>query len=293
MAAMRELPLPVLDALPLGAHRLMVLTDEALAQACGVRIMYTDRSGGVSVGPFGELNLSPDINDDALAVERNIQIVREAAHAEKAGLVALEQVHGTRVVVAGALAESGGAVGGEPVVASVEDSAAIAGGHGRQQADGVVVGEADIAALLISADCPLLVVVSPSGRFAVAHAGWRGVVGGIAGKAVMCLARDDSCEPADFNAYLGPHICPDCFEVGEDVAQRFVDAFGPGSVLRERHVSLAHAISADLVRCGMSASRIRDAGLCTCCHPQRFFSYRATGGACGRQGVFVVRMRET
>ena len=293
MACTRELPLPVLDALPMGAHRLKVLTDEALAHACGVRIMFTDRSGGVSAGQFSELNLSPDVGDDVLAVERNIQIVREAAHAEAAGLIALEQVHGTRVVTVDASGETGGPTDGRPAAGLVQDPMEIAGGCGRQKADGVIVSGLDAAVLLISADCPLVVVVSPSGRFAVLHAGWRGAVAGIAGKVVTRLAHADSYTPADFNAYIGPHICTDCFEVGEDVAHRFVEAFGPASVPRERHVDLAQAIATDLANRGMNVSRILDANLCTSCHSHRFFSYRATGGACGRQGVFVVRSQTT
>ena len=291
MVSTRELPLPVLDALPLGAHRLMAFTDEALVQACGVRVMFTGRMGGVSDGPFAELNLSPDVGDDPIAVKRNIRLACEAAYAEDAALVMLKQVHGTNIIDADAAMRVNEESGVDMVAGSASTLMEDAGVCERQEADGVVVSEAGIVALLLSADCPLIVVVSPSGRFVVAHVGWRGAIAGVASKAAMRLAQIDGCKTTDFNAYIGPHICPKCFEVSEDIAHRFADEFGPQSVPSRRHVNLEHAISVDLMRCGMSASRIVNADLCTRCHPQRLFSYRATGGICGRQGVLALRQK--
>lgn len=267
-----QFPFPVLDALPLGAHRLVALTDEALFEACGVRVMFTGREGGVSAGAYSSLNTGSHVDDDPVAVERNRRLVLEAAGAPDAPLVVPNQVHGTNFV---------NVPSAEGVRAAMAEAA--------EGADGVLVDVPGVAALLNFADCLPLVIVSPSGRFAVAHAGWRGAVAGIAGKAARVLAEGDACEPGEFNAYIGPHIRSECFEVGEEVAARFAAEFGNAVLEDERHVSLAAAVAADLVRVGFDARRIADCGICTKCHSDRYYSYRASNGECGRHAAFAVR----
>ena len=272
MTALRDLPFPVLDALPLGAHRLIALTDEALFRACGVRVMFTGREGGESDGPYASLNTGSHVGDDLDVVGRNRRIVLEAAGAPCAKLVVPNQVHGTDLVRVSEIGEVDDAIG-----------------RAEEGSDGVVVEVPGVAALLNFADCLPLVLVSPSGRFAVVHAGWRGAVAGIAGKAVRALAVGDSCSAGAYNAYIGPHIRSECFEVGEDVAVRFEDAFGRDVLEGARHVSLASAVAVDLERAGLAASRIADCGICTKCHPDRYYSYRASNGECGRHAALAVR----
>lgn len=251
---------------------LSALTDEALFGACGVRIMFTGRAGGVSEGHYASLNTASHVGDDPARVSTNRRLVLEAADAADVPFIVPNQVHGTSIAC---VADAGD-------VARVEERAA-------EGVDGIVVQVPQVAVLMNFADCLSLIVVSPSGRFAVAHAGWRGAVQGIAGKAVRALAEGDAHPPREYNAYLGPHIRSECFEVGEDVADRFTSAFGGAVATEFRHVSLARAVSADLVRAGVLHERIADSGICTKCHPNRYFSYRATDAACGRHAAFAVR----
>ena len=278
------LPIPKLDALPVGAHRLMVLTDEALFGACRTRIAFTDRTGGVSQGDFASLNLYDCVGDDPDAVERNRAILLEALGCEDARIVSLKQVHGATVV-------------------SLDDAADIARmrEEAREGADGIVVRDSHVAAMLFSADCLVLIVVAPSGHYAIAHAGWRGAVAGIAAKAVRVLADAELAEGASalsgsselvastFNVYIGPHIGLECFEVGEEVAARFVERFGEDVVSRafgvKPHVDLERAVVADLVSAGVNPARVVGSGYCTKCNADRFYSYRATNGACGRHAA--------
>ena len=267
--------MPQLDALPMGAHRLFALTDERLLRASGVLVAFTSREGGVSGGVYESLNTASHVGDDLASVLRNREIVLEAVGAEGCEIVVPNQVHGSHVVDIWEPEE----------VASKKDEAA-------QSADGVLVGVPNVAALLNGADCPLCAIVSPSGRFAVVHAGWRGAIAGIASKAVNMLSQGDSRDPAGFNAYIGPHIGPECFEVSAEIAQRFSDAYGPAAAPDARHVSLSQAICADLVSAGMDASRVVSAGICTKCHPDQFFSYRASGGQCGRHAAVTVKLEK-
>lgn len=270
-----ELPLPHLIKGRFASVE--AITDEALFERIGVRIAFTERAGGASEGPLASLNLGDHVGDDPARVARNRAIVAEALGADPESLVVPRQVHGSRIV-------------------RIKESSAEAVARAREEAstgaDGLVVEASDVAALLCFADCVPVILVSPSGRFAVVHAGWRGVVNGIAEDAVRLLSRLD--EEGGFgatahrmNVYIGPHIHSECFETGEDVRARFVDRFGSACAPDSTHVDLGAALRTGLARAG--AKRISDADVCTVCGNDRFFSHRAQNGAAGRHGAFAVR----
>ncbi len=282
-----SLPLPKIDALPLGAHRvseqaesqasLTVLTDAALFEAIGVRIAFTQRGQyegeGVSTGPFARLNLALHVPDDREAVMQNRSLLIRQLAGSDVPFVIPNQVHGTHVVF---VKDASGA--------SAAQKEADLG------ADAVLVRASRVGALLCFADCLPLILVAPDGSFAVVHAGWRGAVAHIAGKACRALAEKCEMSPATFNAYIGPHIRSECFEVGKEVVGQFANEFGDEVVADDRHVSLACAVSIDLERVGMNYARIADACVCTKCHPDKYFSYRASDGACGRHGAVAISL---
>lgn len=279
MAVPDPLPAPHLTARRFGARRLPALTDEALFERTGVRIAFTGREGGESTGSYASLNLGSHVGDDCAAVESNRAILLEALDAGAMRLVVPNQVHGDAIV-------------------SIDDAAPAAiDAACRRAADGadaIAVAVEGVAALLCFADCVPVVVVSPSGRFAVVHAGWRGAVQNIAGKAVRLLAEADRSDgrrgdAAAFNMYVGPHIHAECFETGADVRSRFVARFGASCAPDESHVDLLEALRAGLAEAGALRERIVDAGACTKCSPDRYFSYRASGGTCGRHGAIAFR----
>lgn len=268
------LPKPHLDARLLGAHRIFVFTDDALFDAVGVRIAFTGRAGGVSKPPLDELNLGINVNDDPASIAENRARLLEALGAPGIPLVVPLQVHGTNAVVV-----------------EGPDDAARAQAIAAEGADLIVVAVPGVAAQLSFADCLPLIIVSPTGRFAVAHAGWRGAVAGVAGKAVAALAQADReagevGNPATFNAYIGPYIHAACFETGAEVIAAFVDRYGD-DVLVNGCVSLARAVTADMRAEGFDPVRIADVQICTTCSTETFFSHRASGGSCGRHGAIA------
>lgn len=251
-----------------------LVTDEALLRATGVRVAFAERSGGASAGGFSSLNLGAHVDDDARAVEENRRRLLSALGASRAELVVPNQVHGTDLV-------------------TVRDAGAsqvqAARARAAEGADGIVVTCADVAALLCFADCMPVVLVAPGGSFAVVHAGWRGVYGHIVPKALRNLCGVSGADAAQCNVYLGPYIHAECFEVSADLAEKFALEFGPACVPSKRHVDLGAAMRADLRAVGVDARRIADVGACTVCENDRFFSYRAQHGACGRHGAVAVR----
>ena len=207
MALPDSLPAPHLTARRFGARRLLLLTDEALFECAGVRIAFTGREGGKSSGPYSSLNLGSHVDDDPAAVEANRAILLDALGAGDTRLIVPNQVHGDTIV-------------------RIDDTASAAlDAACRRAADGadaVAVAVEGVAALLCFADCVPVIVVSPSGRFAVVHAGWRGAVENIAGKTVRLLVEADRSDGAygdagAFNVYVGPHIHAECFETGAEI----------------------------------------------------------------------------
>lgn len=279
MTELRNIPKPQLDARQLGARRIPALIDDGLARATGVRIAFTGRAGGVSAPPYDELNLGSHVGDDRAAVDANRARVLEALGVPAAKLIVPNQVHGTK---------------GVQVVACDQESLSRAAAQAAEGADYLAVEVADVAAMLCFADCVPVIVVSPTGRFAVAHAGWRGAVARITSKAIASLARLDRRELGAgaaqwYNAYIGPHIRSECFECGAEVVRAFRQEFGDVAIADACHVDLAAAVSADLLSAGVQLDRIADAGICTRCRSEEFYSYRASGGTCGRHAAVAVR----
>jgi len=157
-----------------------------------VRALITTRSGGVSTGKFASLNLSMRVGDDPQCVASNRAILRACLPSEPAWV---KQVHGTAVIEAARAAPDA-------------------------EADGVVAHHTGMVCAVMTADClPVLLTDRAGKSVGIAHAGWRGLAGGIVENVV--LAMDEP--PRDLIAYVGPGIGARCYEVGEDVRKAFVD----------------------------------------------------------------------
>jgi len=242
-------------------------SDEALASQRGPRVVFTTRLGGVSAAPYTGLDLATHVGDEPAAVEANRLLLLEALGipALRPRLVCPNQVHGDRIVEVDARTAS----------------------MGVPDADGLLCVETDVPVLLCFADCTPVVVVAPGGGFCVAHAGWRGALAGIAGKAVRALAQRTGADASTMNAYVGPHIGACCYQTSAEIAGRFAAAFTDACILPDRHLDLGAAVRCDLGRAGVLPERIVSVPGCTSCDDDLFYSYRAEGGTCGRHGALV------
>ena len=224
-----------------------------------VGALMTTRAGGASRAPWDSLNLGAAVGDDPGAVAANRS---RFAAATGAAPVFLEQIHGTRVV----------RVGRRDAEVDVPPP----------RADASVCAEPGVACTVLVADCLPVLLAAPDGRgVAAAHAGWRGLAGGVVEAALHALCQAAGCAPGAVSAWLGAAIGPRCFEVGEDVLR----AFGaePGSTARSHFAArpgLPGKWLADLP--GLARDRLRAAGVgaiaggswCTFEDATRFFSFR-------------------
>ena len=165
----------------------------------GAHALMTTRLGGVSQQPFESLNLRHGLGDDPSAVEANLARLRDAVQVP---IVWLNQVHGNRTVVVGHA-----------------DAAPEAATHA---ADAAVCIERGVACAVQVADClPVLLSCENGAGAAAAHAGWRGLAGGVLESVVSTLCSNTGSRPSEVHAWLGPCIGAQKFEVGADVLQAF------------------------------------------------------------------------
>ena len=242
-----------------------------LAKIPGVVHGVSTRLGGVSRPPFATLNCSLQTGD---RVEDVIENRRRLLTWLGFGLDAAvwgEQVHGAvvrRVTRRDATTEEGAHARGFPGT------------------DGLVTTQQGLALMAFFADCLPIIAAEEGGRAAgVAHAGWRGTIAGVARQLIASL-RECGVPPERIKVALGPCIKPCCYEVSEELYQRFSNEIGPQAVGRTRSgrpaLDLARANTALLVRSGVPESAIEVSSLCTACRTDLFFSHRAERGNTGR-----------
>ncbi|MBI3802325.1 MAG: peptidoglycan editing factor PgeF [Nitrospirae bacterium] len=139
-----------------------------------------------------------------------------------------------------------------------------------------------------TADCVPVLLYDPIRRVVSAtHAGWRGTVLNIAGKAVQEMTVRYGSDPNLLLAGIGPCIGPCCYEVGKEVWGEVERKFAPGAdvVFHEgdgkAKLDLARLNALQLIQAGLQADKIAFSGLCTACLPGLFYSYRRDGKKMG------------
>lgn len=217
----------------------------------GVRLAWTDRSDGVSQAPFDSFNLAHHVGDEAAAVDANRQQLLTSLPG-CTDIRWLSQVHGT----------------------DVRD---VSHSHNGEAADAAVTTEPGFAACVMTADClPVFFWQEDAAQVAIAHAGWRGLAGGVLANT---LAQFDN--PAQVECGLGPAIGPTAFEVGADVVEAF--AGWPDADRAFQTTDKTAKWLADLP--ALAAAWLRQAGVasvhhshaCTYEQASDYYSYRRDG----------------
>ena len=224
----------------------------------------TPRSGGVSVGAWGlpdgqtgGLNLGSRCGDHPDSVIENRRRLRAALPADPHWL---EQVHGVAVHRV------------MPAVERPEDRLEV-------RADASVTDVPGCVLAVLSADClPVLLSDRSGRRIGAAHAGWRGLAGGVVENTVAAL-RSLPGEDESLSAWLGPAIGPAAFEVGDEVRQVFVEedplsalCFRPASQPGKWMADLFSLARQRLARVGVT--EVWGGGDCTVADRNRFYSHR-------------------
>lgn len=288
------------------------LLRSALLSRIGVPHAFSTRQGGVSSGVFESLNFGNpaefkgDQRDPPANIHRNLELVQRSIGAAGREVVQVFQVHGASVHVLTSGRKS------HPT-------------HNDTKADAMVTSDPSRVLVVRVADCAPILLSSGDGRVVAAvHAGWRGVVSGVLLNAARIMMSLGARELA---AAIGPCIGAGSFEVGPEVLDEFVRAFGEGAVgdlpggwrlgdainggregacggtdakrpmvawRRENgkaQVDLRAALDVQLRDVGVDPARIEHVGGCTAADASLYFSHRRDHAKTGRM-IGMIGARE-
>lgn len=260
---------------------LVYLTFPMLEETGLVNHLFSTRMGGVSEGIYSSMNLSYTRGDKKEDVDENFRRIAAALGCGVEDIVCSDQTHTTNLRIVGK------ADGGKGITRARDYS----------DVDGLLTDEPGVYLATFFADCvPLYFVDTKRKAIALAHSGWRGTVARMGRCVVEKMREAYGTAPADLVAAVGPSICQECYEVSEDVAEAFAEAFAkPG---QEREILLAkgggkyqldlwRANEIVLTEAGIPRNQIQVTDLCTCHNDRYLFSHRASHGQRGNLGAFL------
>lgn len=153
----------------------------------------------------------------------------------------------------------------------------------RQFVDGIVTDIPDALLTAFGGDCPPVYFIDPVRKAAgLVHAGWKGTLAKIPQVAIAQMSVKFGCDPSDIYAAIGPGVCKDCYEMGDEVYDAFAEQWSREDADRllsrypggKYHLDLREANRLTLLRAGVPADHIAISNVCTMCNVDKFYSYR-------------------
>lgn len=261
---------------------MMELVELNFAEAADGVVAFSTTRGEVDRrNAYSGVNLCDYVGDDALRVLDARLTLAMQLGVDLDDLVMPRQTHSCRVAV---IDEQFRSLDIAPQETALEGVDALV-----TSLTGVVIG-------VNTADCvPIVLADKHAGIIAVAHAGWRGTVGRIAAKVVEEMCRQGA-QVGRIQAAMGPSICQDCFEVGDEVVAAFQKAhFDIDAIMKRNpetgkaYIDLRAANHSVLVAAGMPSEAIVTSQHCSRCEHERFFSARRLGINSGRTFTGILR----
>lgn len=240
---------------------------------------FTTRTGGFSEPPFDSLNLGLHVGDPLRTVVDNRRLVCESLGFTLGDWVSGEQSHGVNVAVVGKEDAGRGAISVETAIPAT---------------DGLISGTPGLLLAACFADCVPVFFVDPAvPAVGIAHAGWRGTLGGIVERMVERFQTAFGTPPQRLKVWLGPSIGPCCYQVEPSLAEQFdrLPAVSGQAAVERRDgacwldlklVNRLRLLAAGIVETNIDVSR-----LCTSCESKLFFSHRKEGPRTGRMAALI------
>lgn len=237
----------------------------------GIGHAFFTRQGGVSREPFASLNFGGNLGDEPKDVLENHRKALGTVGRSLEKAFDVWQVHGDLTVVTDKLR-----VKGEP----------------HERADGIITSVPNLVLLMRFADCvPVMVADVKRNVVGIYHAGWQGTALKIGRKFIAKMCGEMGSKPNDLIAGIGPSICAKCYQVGEELVEKFAGEFGSGT--REifslnsggTYLDLWKANQVTLEEAGVR--NIEVMGACTAHNLTEWYSHRSEHGQTGRFGAVI------
>lgn len=241
---------------------------------------FSTRMGGVSEGPYATMNFSFTRGDDPQAVRENYRRMAAALGVDEHRMVLTWQTHTTNV----RRAEEADAGKGIFIDRDYRD------------VDGLVTNVPGLVLVTFFADCvPLYFLDQKKKAIGLSHSGWRGTVNRMGQATLLKMKEEFGTSPKDVLCCIGPSICRDCYEVGEEVIQAFFDGFPKELHSRlfyrkengKYQLDLWEANRQVLLAAGVPETNIFVTDICTHCNPSLLFSHRTSPEKRGNLCAFL------
>ena len=241
---------------------------------------FSTRLGGVSKGDFATMNFSFTRGDDRDDVLENYRRMAAALGVDRERMVLTWQTHTTNV----------------RRVTDEDEGKGIVRDRDYRDVDGLITDIPGITLVTFFADCVPLYFLDPVHKaIGLSHSGWRGTVKRMGQVTVDAMKEAFGTRPEDIIACIGPSICGDCYEVGEEVADEFADAFHEKYhdviLLKKQNgkyqLDLWKANEIVLKEAGIKGDNLAVTNICTYCNPQLLFSHRRTAERRGNLCAFL------
>ena len=262
----------ILDEIQVG--EVLYLSYPMIEETGLVKHGFSTRIGGVSEGIFQSMNLSFNRGDSDENVAENYRRISEAIGVDVSCLVKSVQTHTTNV---------------HQVTKENKNDL-------LQDVDGLITNEPNLCLVTSYADCVPLFFLDPVHKaIGLSHSGWRGTVGKIGENTLQKMHQTYGTNPEDVIAAIGPSICQDCYEVSQDVIEKFKEAFDKKhwDVLfykkenQKYQLNLWKANEIILLEAGVKREHLAVTNVCTNCNPDVLFSHRASQGKRGGMAAFM------
>ena len=239
---------------------------------------FSTRLGGVSRGIYRSMNLSFTNGDDKECVLENYKRISKAIGFPYESIVSSDQTHTVNVKRVGKADRGHGIL------------------HPKTffDVDGMITNDRDVILATSYADCvPLFIVDKKHRAIGLSHSGWRGTVGKIGKVTIEKMAEEFGSSAKDLLVGIGPSICVDCYEVSQDVAEKFIGAFDDTTSIvfpkenGKYQLDLWEANRKIFLESGVLEENILLSNLCTFCNQELLFSHRASKGKRGNLQAFL------
>lgn len=244
------------------------------------RHFITSRIGGKSLGQYAGFNLGFGTDDNAEHVLQNRYLLAETMGTPLDWFVFPRQTHSANIAV-------------------VDKSHMGKGAFGRENAlpdiDALICNIPNIFIVIQVADCvPVLLLDPENSTIAAIHAGWRGTVKEIVPKTIASMQENFGTKAEKLIAGIGPSIGKCCYNVGDEVHEKFSNLKSTQGIFETRNealfLDLWTANKNQLLQSGVLEHNIEIAQLCSQCNADTFFSSRQGKGDTGRftAGIMLV-----
>ncbi|MDO4328266.1 MAG: peptidoglycan editing factor PgeF [Lachnospiraceae bacterium] len=242
---------------------------------------FSTRMGGASTGKFATMNFSYSRKDDPEHVLENYTRIATALGVERDRMVVSWQTHTTNV----------------RLVTREDEGKGVIRERDYRDVDGLICDIPGITLVTFYADCVPLYFVDPKHRaVGLSHSGWRGTVNRMGQVTIDAMKEAFGTCPEDVIACIGPSICRDCFEVGEEVVEEFQKTFRPhqwdqlwakNGKPGKYQLDLWKANELILKEAGIPGEQITVTNICTLCNHEYLFSHRKCGENRGNLAAFL------